>query len=163
MPFSLWGDTLTLLVDRAPGAGEDVVVLYSALHTLDAPGSTLAQALADVVATGAAAYAALEWASYATNRVNVGGAETWRHYHGWAQERLAAFQEALSTHGRERRLRARRLYQPAECDPARARALRAEGWITLAGLEADADAAAEARRLGCGHALIDDRIVALEG
>ncbi|MCH9012541.1 MAG: ATP phosphoribosyltransferase regulatory subunit, partial [Proteobacteria bacterium] len=39
--------------------------------------------------------------------------------------------------------------------------LRAEGWITLAGLEAGADAAAEARRLGCGHALIDDRIVAL--
>jgi len=56
----------------------------------------------------------------------------------------------------------RRLYLPAECDPARARALRAEGWITLAGLEAGADAAAEARRLGCGHALIDDRIAALE-
>ncbi len=56
----------------------------------------------------------------------------------------------------------RRLYLPAECEPARARALRAEGWITLAGLEAGADAAAEARRLGCGHALIDDRIVALE-
>ncbi len=56
----------------------------------------------------------------------------------------------------------RRLYLPAECAPARARALRAEGWVTLAGLEAGAGAAAEARRLGCGHALIDDRIVALE-
>ncbi len=56
----------------------------------------------------------------------------------------------------------RRLYLPAECDPERGRALRAQGWVTLAGLESGTDAAAEARRLGCGHALIDDRIVALE-
>ena len=112
-PFSLWSDTLTLLIDGAPGAGEDVVVRYSALHTLDAFGSTLPEALADLVATGGAAYAALEWASYATNRVNVGGVEVWRHYQQWGQERLAAFQEALATHGRERRVRARRLYRPA--------------------------------------------------
>jgi ATP phosphoribosyltransferase regulatory subunit len=56
----------------------------------------------------------------------------------------------------------RRLYLPPNCDPVRARALRAEGWVTLAGLESGADAA-EARRLGCGHALIEGRIVELEG
>jgi ATP phosphoribosyltransferase regulatory subunit len=55
----------------------------------------------------------------------------------------------------------RRLYLPAECESARGRALRAEGWVTLAGLETGADAATEARRLGCTHALIGDRIVAL--
>lgn len=111
--FSLWADTLTLLVERVPGAGEDVNVRYSRLHTLDDATSTLPQALEDVAGTGAAAYAALEWASFATNRVNVGGADTWRQYHTWAQERLAAFHKALAKHGRERRLRAGRLYLPA--------------------------------------------------
>jgi ATP phosphoribosyltransferase regulatory subunit len=56
----------------------------------------------------------------------------------------------------------RRLYLPAECDPERGRALRAEGWITLAGLESGTGAAAEARRLGCSHALVEGEIVALE-
>ena len=111
--FSLWADTLTLLIDRAPSGVESVIVRYSQLHTLDATASTLPAALEDLVATGAAAYAALEWASYATNRVNVGGADVWRDYHTWAQDRLAAFNKALAKHGRERRLRSRRLYLPA--------------------------------------------------
>ena len=40
--------------------------------------------------------------------------------------------------------------------------LRAEGWITVAGLEPAADARAEAKRLGCSHALIAGSIVALD-
>jgi ATP phosphoribosyltransferase regulatory subunit len=56
----------------------------------------------------------------------------------------------------------RRLYLPSDCPPARGQELRAEGWITLAGLEASADPAAEARRLGCSHALIDGAITILE-
>ena len=112
--FSLWADTLTMLIDGEPSGSQDVVVYYSWLHTLDDSGSTLAPALEDLVATGAGAYAALEWASFATNRVNVGGAKTWRHYHIWAQDRLAAFARALAKHGRERRMRSRRLYVPAD-------------------------------------------------
>jgi hypothetical protein len=111
--FSVWGDTMTLLVTSTPGAGEDVVVRYGALHTLDAEGTSIAERLLDLVATGAAAYAAIEWASFATNRINVGGDDTWRHYHTWGQERLAAFSKGLAKHGRERGLRARRLYVPA--------------------------------------------------
>ena len=111
--FSLWGETLTLLVDGTPSDGEAVTVYFSQAHTLDEAGSTLPAALEDVVATGAAGYAALEWASFATNRVNVGGEDVWRHYHVWAQERLAAFARGLAKHGRERRLRSRRLYVPA--------------------------------------------------
>ena len=112
--FSLWADTLTMLIDGEPSGSQDAIVYYSRLHTLDDSGSTLAPALEDLVATGAGAYAALEWASFATNRVNVGGAETWRHYHIWAQDRLAAFARALAKHGRERRMRSRRLYVPAD-------------------------------------------------
>jgi ATP phosphoribosyltransferase regulatory subunit len=58
----------------------------------------------------------------------------------------------------------RTLYLPAESVPAdRGRAWRDDGWATVAGLEAVKDIAEAARRLGCSHALIDGRIVALEG
>ena len=102
-----------MLIDDEPGASESVTVYYSKLHSLSDSASSLPQALEDLVATGAGAYAALEWASFATNRVNVGGTETWRHYHVWAQERLAAFARALAKHGRERHVRSRALYRPA--------------------------------------------------
>ncbi len=110
VPFSIWGETLTLQVDSAPPAGEDVHVRYSAAHTLDAEGTTVPDALHDLVATGAAAYAAIEWASYATNRINVGGDDVWRRYLAWGQDRVASFSRALAKHGRERRLKSRRLY-----------------------------------------------------
>ena len=113
VPFSVWADTLTMLIDDEPGASESVTVYYSKPHSLSDSASSLPQALEDLVATGAGAYAALEWASFATNRVNVGGTETWRHYHVWAQERLAAFARALAKHGRERHVRSRALYRPA--------------------------------------------------
>ena len=113
VPFSLWADTLTLLVDQAPLEAESVDVFYGALQTLDATSSTIPSRLEDLVATGAAAYAALEWASFATNRLNVGGDETWRNYLIWGQERLADFARALAEHGRRGALRARRLYTPA--------------------------------------------------
>ena len=57
---------------------------------------------------------------------------------------------------------ARRLYLPAGCDPARAQALRAEGWLTLSGLDEDAAPEAEARRLGCTHVLLEGEIVSLD-
>lgn len=111
--FSTWGDTLTLLVDGEPGAGEAVLVRYSAMHTLDEEGATIPEPLHDLVATGAAAYAAIEWASYATNRINTGGDDVWRRYLTWGQDRLASFSRALAKHGRERRLKSRRLYVAA--------------------------------------------------
>jgi hypothetical protein len=111
--FSLWGDVLTLLVDQAPLETEDVNLFYGALHTLDATSSTIPSHLEDLVATGAAAYAALEWASFATNRVNVGGVDTWRDYLIWGQDRLAVFARGLAQHGRRARVRVRQLYTPA--------------------------------------------------
>lgn len=118
--FSVWGDTLTLLLESPPVSADSVLVYYGALHTLDATSSTLPQTLEDVAATGAAAYAALEWASFATNRVNVGGEETWRHYLVWGQERLAAFARSLAEHGRKGALRVRQLYTPAGPPPIQA-------------------------------------------
>ncbi|MCK9487758.1 MAG: hypothetical protein M0R73_13885 [Dehalococcoidia bacterium] len=112
-PFSAWGDTMSLLVDGAPAAGEAVLVRYSAMHRLDEEDTSLPEALHDLVATGAAAYAAIEWAAYATNRINTGGDDVWRRYLSWGQDRLASFSRALAKHGRERRLKSRRLYVAA--------------------------------------------------
>jgi ATP phosphoribosyltransferase regulatory subunit len=50
----------------------------------------------------------------------------------------------------------RRLFVPWGSDPAVASRLRREGWVTVAALDAGADAAAEAGRLGCSHVLVDD-------
>ena len=58
--------------------------------------------------------------------------------------------------------RPERLFLPKGTAPARARALRAEGWIALAGLEPADDPRAEARRLACSHVLIDGAVEALE-
>ncbi len=113
VPFSLWGGTLTLLTERVPSSGEQVNVYYGKAHVVDANGSTAPAHLEDLLAMGAEAYAALEWASYATNRVNVGGADTWREYQLWGQERLASFLAGLARHGRRNAVRVRRLYAPA--------------------------------------------------
>ena len=57
--------------------------------------------------------------------------------------------------------RAERLYLPAGTDPAVARGLRADGWVTVSGLDPETDAAAEAARQGCGHIYRDGRVAAV--
>jgi len=113
IPFSLWASTLTLLVDARPPGGQSVNIYYGQMHTLDASTSSIPPHLEELVATGAAAYAALEWASFATNRVNVGGQDVWRQYLTWGQECLAVFSRALAKHSRRNAVRVRRLYTPA--------------------------------------------------
>ncbi|HLE02417.1 MAG TPA: hypothetical protein VI877_02885, partial [Dehalococcoidia bacterium] len=120
VPFSLWGETLTLLIDKVPASGEEVVVYYGRLHTLDNTTSTIPPHLEEVVATGAEGFACLEWANFAINRVNTGGAGTWREYLTFGQEKLGAFMEALARHGKKGAVRARRLYRPAEPRPSQA-------------------------------------------
>jgi hypothetical protein len=110
--FSVWLSTLSLLTDKVPAAAESVNIFWTKLHTIDATSSTVAVRFEDVIATGAAGHAALEWASFSTNRVNVGGRDVWREYLIWGQERLAEFQRSLARYGRRNAVRARRLYAP---------------------------------------------------
>ena len=49
----------------------------------------------------------------------------------------------------------RRVFVPYGTERAAAEALRAEGWVTVAGLAAVADAEEEARRLACCHVMVD--------
>jgi hypothetical protein len=112
-PFSLFQSTLTLLTDAAPSAVQPLYVFAGKLHTLDASQSTLPAATEDVAVCGAAAYAALEWASFATNRANVAGTAAFDNYQAWGEERLRQFREALRGFGREARVRNASLFRPA--------------------------------------------------
>ena len=53
---------------------------------------------------------------------------------------------------------ARRVFLPFGTAPQEGRRLRAEGWVTVAGLAPAADPAKEARRLGCSHRLAEGTI-----
>ncbi len=109
--FSLWGDTLTLLGDEVPD-GSSVYICYGKIHTLGTSSSTLPARHEDLIAAGACGYAAVEWAIYAVNRANVGGATTATDLLGWGKEKLDFFQRELKRLGRKNRVRISSLYQP---------------------------------------------------
>ncbi|GAH18988.1 unnamed protein product [marine sediment metagenome] len=109
--FSLWGDTLTLLGSEVPD-GSNAYIYYGKLHTLDAEGSTIPAEHDDLIAAGACGYAAVEWAVYAINRVNVGGVITPKEFLAWGNEKLSYFKSELKRLGRRNRVRVRSLYRP---------------------------------------------------
>ena len=109
--FSLWGDALTVLGDEVPD-GSNAYIYYGKLHTLDASSSTIPQQFDDLIAAGAEGYAAVEWAVYATNRVNVGGSETPEEFLRWGRDKLRYFKDELRRLGRRNRVRISQLYRP---------------------------------------------------
>ncbi|MEE8420443.1 MAG: hypothetical protein V3R92_03180 [Dehalococcoidales bacterium] len=109
--FSLWGDTLSLLGDGIPD-GANAYIYYGKLHTLDGATSTIPAPHEDLIAVAAAGYAAVEWAVYAVNRVNVGGSGTPETFFSWGREKLAWFRQEIRRLGRKHRVRTRSLYQP---------------------------------------------------
>ena len=56
----------------------------------------------------------------------------------------------------------RRVFVPHGTPAAQAAALRAQGWVTVAGLEPAADDASEAKRLACGHLYAGGAVSAVE-
>ena len=108
--FALWGDTLTLLGDEVPD-GSNAYIYYGKLHTLDASSSTIPAMHEDLIAAGAEGYAAIEWAAYSINQVNVGGSITPREFLTWGKERLRFFKDELKRLGRRNRIRLRSLYK----------------------------------------------------
>ena len=110
---SVFAGTLTLLTEQAPAGVEDVDVFWGGVHTLDESTSTIPTVAEDVVITGAAGFAAVELASFATNRANVGGPETARQYMDWGERLLRRFHESLRELGDRARVRPSSLYAAA--------------------------------------------------
>lgn len=110
--FSLWANTLTLLGEEVPD-GSNTYIYYGKLHTLDTEGSTIPAVYEDLIATGACGHAAVEWAAFAVNRVNVGGTATPGELLNWGKEKLEYFRRELKRLGRRNRARVNQLYKPA--------------------------------------------------
>ena len=108
--FSLWGDSLTIVGDELPD-GSNAYIYYGKLHTLDASGSTIPAKFEDLVAIGAEGYAAVEWAVYAVNRVNIGGGITPSEFLNWGRDKLRHFKAELKRLGRRNRIRVSSLYK----------------------------------------------------
>jgi len=109
--FSLWADIVTILGDEVPD-GSNAYIYYGKLHTLDASTSTIPAMYEDLIAAGACGYAAIEWAVYAVNQVNVGGTPTTQEFLNWGKGKLDYFRVELRRLGRRNRIRMRTLYKP---------------------------------------------------
>jgi hypothetical protein len=109
--FSIWGDTVTLLGSDIPD-GSNTYIYYGKLHTLDASSSTIPAWHEDLVAAGVCGYAAVEWAVFAINRVNIGGSPVPGEFLRWGKEKLDLFQRELKRLGRKNRVRAKSFYPP---------------------------------------------------
>ena len=110
--FAIWENTLTLLGDEVPD-GSDCCIYYGTLHTLDESTSTVPTRFEDVIPSGAAGYALVEWAAFAINQVNLGGTGTPQLFSAEGERRLSRFRRELKRLGRRGRVRQTRLYTPA--------------------------------------------------
>ena len=94
----------------SPRASRTCTSTGRASHTLDGSTSTLPVAHEDIIAIGAAAHAALDWTSFATNRINTGGDDVWGRYKAFGESRMRDFRRALARNARNNRVRARRMF-----------------------------------------------------
>jgi hypothetical protein len=108
--WSLWQDTLTMDVVGAPAGVENAYVYWTKTHTLDGASSTIPAAHDDIIAAGAAGYAALDWTAYSSNRINTGGDDAWGRYKALADERLRYFRAELARIARNNTVRQRRMF-----------------------------------------------------
>ncbi len=107
--FNLWAGQLTLLGREIPD-GSDLEIFFGRLHVLDASTSTIPERFEDLVAGGAAGYAAVELASYSINRVNLGGLQTPAEFLAWGKELLERFRRDLHVLGMKNRVRVKEMY-----------------------------------------------------
>ena len=99
-PFRVFANWLYLLSETPPAAGDVLRVWYALPHVLSESTKTLAPDDEPVVALGAAAYAALERESYATERITPSG-RTAEDYRAWGERALERFQSLLADRRRQ--------------------------------------------------------------
>jgi hypothetical protein len=110
--FSVWGDTLSLLVDTEPDGPYDAKIYYGKMHTLDVSTSTISTAHEWLIALGAVGYALSQWGAEAINNVNVGGSAAARAYKRLGDAKLSYFRRQLKVLSSQNRVRVRQLYTP---------------------------------------------------
>jgi len=111
--FAVWQDTLTLLVDPAPTAVENVNVYWHALHDINPEGSTIPAWAEDLLILGAVGHAASEAGTRAINTVNQGGDDVDRQYSTMARDALQRFRAELRRRGVKGGVHTFRFFTPA--------------------------------------------------
>ncbi|HUU63133.1 MAG TPA: hypothetical protein VMX96_04340 [Dehalococcoidia bacterium] len=114
--FSLWGDTLTFLLDLSGPIpdGSDCTIYYGKIHTLNGSATTLPTKYHDLLAMGSEGYALISWGGYSVNRVNLGGPDVSADYRHSGDLKLDLFYSQIKRLGRRHRALVSRLYTPAE-------------------------------------------------
>ena len=116
--FSIWKDMLTIIDGEAP-AGGNACIYYEKMHAIDDSSSSIPQHLEELVICGACGYAAIEWAAYSVNRVNIGGSETPADFLRLGKAKIAYFRSELKRVAGKNRLRINRLYKPQPPPPSK--------------------------------------------
>jgi hypothetical protein len=117
--FSVWGESLTLLLDAAPSDAADVRVFWGARHRLERLTSTVPARAEDTLVLGAAGYALVAASQYAAARVNVAGPRAPEDLRREGDERLRRFRRALRRFGDAGRVRVASLYSPDRAGPSK--------------------------------------------
>ncbi|MHB8575371.1 MAG: hypothetical protein ACYDCQ_08570 [Dehalococcoidia bacterium] len=112
--FQVFGSTLSLFLDGAPLATDPLAVNLYCLerHQVDGGTSTVDAADDEVIAAGAAAFAAQEYAVKTAGQVNIAGPQTWLRYRDLAQDRATEFRAYLGD--LRGRVTPQRAYAPTE-------------------------------------------------
>ena len=108
--FTVYQDAITFIGD-AEGDGNSCYVYWGKVHTLDGSTSTVPGYLEDVLALGAAGYAALAQAQYRTDTAGFGGDKADTDYQSWGNAMLKEFKAQLKRFGRNRKLKISQFYQ----------------------------------------------------
>jgi hypothetical protein len=87
--FTLFGDTLTILVDEAPAEAESVNLFLDKVHTLTESESTLDAELEVLLEDLAAARAAVNKARSHIGKINIGSASTPQQLESWGLAKLS--------------------------------------------------------------------------
>jgi hypothetical protein len=111
--FSVWLNTLTMLIDDAPSAIANLYVYWLTHHTL-ATTTTLDAGQLQLLLTGAAGYAAAALASSTTGVFSMAGPHAGKDLAAMSNRLLRDFRATLRRKGLSGQLRTGRLYSPAE-------------------------------------------------
>jgi hypothetical protein len=111
--FSVWLNTLTMLIDSAPSGADSVYLYWLSPHVLGTT-TTLTSAQLQLLLIGAAGYAAAQLASGRAEAISIGGPQVDKDYAAMANRLLREFRSTLRHKGERAKLHARRMYAPAE-------------------------------------------------
>jgi hypothetical protein len=92
--YRIFANTLSLLVDEPPATGDVIRIWYTTEHTLSDSTRTYPADDEDLLALGAAAYAALERESYSTERITIDD-QTQLEYQRWGERSMRQWQYEL--------------------------------------------------------------------